>query len=127
MPRNMSFALTERQFLDGSKTVTRRMGWEKLRADDVLMGVRKAMGLRGGEKIVRLGLIRVTWVNRERLDGIDQIECKREGFPDMTPEEFIAFFCVSHKGCTPATLITRIAFRHLNDSPDGPTTLWGRR
>ena len=27
MPRNISFSMTEPQFLDGSKTVTRRMGW----------------------------------------------------------------------------------------------------
>lgn len=27
--RNLSFALTTRQFIDGSKTVTRRLGWNK--------------------------------------------------------------------------------------------------
>ncbi len=123
--RNISFALTEPQFLDGSKTVTRRMGWRKLQAGQHLMGVRKAMGLKPGEKIVRLGIIIVTWVNPEPLRRIDRDEVVREGFPNMTPEEFIAFFCRSHKGCTPETEITRISFRHVKDWPDLPPTLWG--
>ena len=42
--RMMSFALTERQLMDGSKTVTRRTGWANLRPGERLLAVRKAMG-----------------------------------------------------------------------------------
>jgi hypothetical protein len=51
MPRNISFALTTAQFLDGSKDVTRRIGWKNLNAGDVLCAVKKGMGLKPGEKI----------------------------------------------------------------------------
>jgi len=41
----------------------------------------------------------------------------REGFPGMSPAEFMAMFCKSHriKGlpCLPADYITRIEFRYL--------------
>lgn len=47
----MSFALTTVQILDGSKDVTRRLGWEFLKVGDLLRPVRKCMGLRPGEKI----------------------------------------------------------------------------
>ena len=46
--RNMSFALTEAQLLDGTKTVTRRLGWTMLKPGDHFRAVRKAMGLRKG-------------------------------------------------------------------------------
>lgn len=42
MPRNISFSMTEPQFVDGSKDVTRRMGWKWLKPGDRIMGVRKA-------------------------------------------------------------------------------------
>jgi hypothetical protein len=45
----MSFSLTERQLLDGSKSVTRRLGWRMLKAGDELLAVRKCMGIRKGE------------------------------------------------------------------------------
>lgn len=118
--RNISFALTEPQFLDGSKNVTRRLGWLHLKPGDRLMGVRKAMGLKPGEKIVRLGAIEVVSVRREPLlamthKAVDYgaSECRREGFPDMHPAEFVDFFCSTHKGCTPETVVTRIEFRRV--------------
>jgi hypothetical protein len=33
----------------------------------------------------------------------------------MTPAEFIAFFCQSHKGCTPDTEVTRIEWRWADE------------
>lgn len=119
--KNISFALTEPQFIARTKTVTRRMGWLKLKAGDELMGVRKGMGLKPGEKIVRLGAIRVVSVRREplgvmlrahpRFYGVN--ECVREGFPGMSPAEFVAMFCASHKGCKPESVITRIEYEYL--------------
>ena len=57
MARNISFSMTEQQFISGKKDVTRRMGWRFLKAGDRIMGVRKAMGLKKGEKIHALGMI----------------------------------------------------------------------
>ncbi len=48
--KNISFALTTKQFLDGSKTVTRRLGWANLKPGEILMACEKCMGLGpGGE------------------------------------------------------------------------------
>lgn len=110
MSRNISFSMTGRQFLDGSKDVTRRMGWLRLQTGDKLMACRKCMGLKPGEKIVRLGEIVVLSVRRERLDAITLDDVRREGFPGMTQAEFIAFFCKGHKGCEPDSIVTRIEF-----------------
>ena len=68
--RMMSFALTERQLMDGSKTVTRRIGWRDLKPGARLLAVRKAMGLKPGEKVQPLCEIEVVSVRRERLDAI---------------------------------------------------------
>lgn len=111
MPRNISFSMTEPQFLDGTKDVTRRMGWLRLQTGDVLMACRKCMGLKPGETIVRLGEITVLSVRREPLDAITLDDVRREGFPGMTPEQFIAFFCKGHAGCRPDSIVTRIEFR----------------
>ncbi len=109
MPRAMSFGLTERAFVTGRKDVTRRLGWLNAQPGDVYMGVRKAMGLRKGERQTTLGLIRVKSVRRERLDAITARDVKREGFEAWTPEDFVEFFCKANK-CEPSTLVTRIEF-----------------
>lgn len=64
--RNMSFALTTDQFLAGTKTVTRRLGWKFLKPGDRVMACEKCMGLRKGEKIRRLGEIEIVSVKRDR-------------------------------------------------------------
>lgn len=111
VPRNISFALTTAQFLDGSKDVTRRLGWEFLEPGDVLCAVKKCMGLRKGEKLQRLGYLVVTGVRREPLNKISMLDVVREGFPGWGRRRFIEFFCEGHKGCRPDTVITRIEFR----------------
>jgi hypothetical protein len=128
--RNMSFALTTSQVIAGTKTVTRRMGWRTLQPGTLMQPVLKGMGLKPGEKIERLrGPIRVTRVTFEPLlrlvenieYGIE--ECRREGFADHPvyswPTEFVNFFCSSHKGCTPDSVVTRIEFEYLPDQPSG--------
>lgn len=114
MPRNMSFAMTTPQFIDGTKDVTRRMGWWFLKPGDVVQGVEKAMGLRKGEKVKRLGPIRVVSVRRERLDAITQEDVVREGFPDWTPAQFVEFLC-SKGGAKPDTIVNRIEFERIKD------------
>lgn len=117
--RNMSFALTTDQIRNGSKTVTRRAGWLHLKPGDMLRPVKKCMGLKPGDKIEPLRApLRVVSVRREPLRWLtDSVfgddECKREGFPDMTPAEFVAMFCATHKGCTPETDVTRIEFEYV--------------
>lgn len=116
--RNISFMLTTEQFRNRSKSVTRRMGWLNVKPGEVLMGVEKSQGLKKGEKIVQLGKIRVS-TRREKLRAMrdDPVygakEVIREGFPQMSPAEFVEFFCRSHKGCTPETEVTRIEFEYL--------------
>lgn len=119
MARNISFSMTEEQFLDGSKDVTRRMGWLCLvgMIGVTLWAVRKAMGLKPGEKIHRLGMIEVVSARRERLDAITPDDVRREGFPGRTQEWFIAFFCKGHKGCKPDSIVTRIEFRRIAPTP----------
>ena len=121
MSRLMSVSLTEPQVRARSKTVTRRDGWwedkhgkRMLKPGDRLTLVRKAMGLKPGEKVVRIVDVEVISACRERLDAITQAEVNAEGFPGMSPAEFIAFFCNSHKGCAPDSIVTRIEWRYLS-------------
>ncbi len=115
--RNISFSLTIAQFKDRSKDVTRRLGWGNLKPGQDLMGCEKCQGLKPGEQIIRLGEIIVMSARIERLDALLQdpgyglSECHREGFPNLTPAEFVAMFC-KHNKCEPSQLITRIAFCH---------------
>jgi hypothetical protein len=119
MPRNISFSMTTPQFLDGSKDVTRRVGWKALKVGDVLQAVEKAMGLKKGEAVKALGLIRIRDVRQEplrrmvddRAYGLE--ECRREGFPQMTTKGFVEFFCAGHKGCEPDSVVTRIEFERI--------------
>jgi hypothetical protein len=110
--RNISFSLTTPQFIDGTKDVTRRKGWTFLKPGDRLMAVKKAMGLKPGEKIERLGAIEVVSVSRIPLYCMDVGECRREGFPGMAPSEFWQMFC-EHMGGGPDQIVTRIEFRKV--------------
>ena len=116
--RNISFSLTEEQFLDNSKDVTRRLGWSKLQPGVRLMACRKCMGLKPGEKIVRLGEIEIVSVRQEPLNRMSadaaygRQEAIREGFPHMTGGQFVEMFC-SHMPARPWTIVNRIAFRRI--------------
>ena len=114
--RAMSFMLTTAQVLNQSKTVTRRDGWLNLKKGDRLRAVKKAMGLKKGEKHEVLGIIEVVNVTREELRAITGDECTREGFPQMAPLDFVEMFCKSHKGIQPASEITRIEFKYVEAS-----------
>lgn len=117
----ISFALTTPQFLDGSKDVTRRLGWRNLKSGDSLMACEKCMGLGKGGTPVRLGEIRVVSVRREPLDAIDQTDVIREGFPEMSPAEFVAMFR-SHMRCEASTVVTRIEFERATMTDGGDAT-----
>lgn len=107
--RNMSFAMTVDALLEGRKDVTRRMGWEFLRPGDRICAVEKAMGLRRGEKLNRLAVLRVTDVRRERLVEITSDDVRREGYPGLSANEFIAKFEKAMR-CDENDEVTRIEF-----------------
>lgn len=113
---NMSFMLTTQQMYAELKDVTRRDAWWNLQGGEIIMAVEKGMGLKKGEKVKRIYPIQIISAKREPLtrllknDRYAQDEVLREGFPDMTPEEFVEFFCKSHK-CTPDKIVNRIQFR----------------
>lgn len=112
MPRNMSFAMTTEQFKNKTKTVTRRFGWWFLKAGDVVMGVEKAMGLKKGEKINRLGLVRIVSTRKEPLCFITVADCIKEGFPNLEPVEFVDMLC-KHYGCKYCEPVNRIEFEYI--------------
>lgn len=107
--RNMSFAMTTDQFLNGTKDVTRRFGWWFLKPGDHVRAVKKAMGLRKGEKMEALGVIEIVSTRGEPLSAITQDDCRREGFPHFTPADFIKMLC-DHYGAKPEKLCNRIEF-----------------
>ena len=113
MPRNISFAMTTDQVIARKKDITRRFGWHFLKAGDRLNGVKKAMGLKKGEKIERLCQIEVVSVRLEPLNAITQDDVIREGFPDWTPQDFIDFL-VKHYKCDPAKPVNRIEFKYID-------------
>ncbi len=113
MPRNMSFSLTTPQFKARTKTVTRRCGWWFLKPGDVVCGVEKGRGLKKGETVKRLGMIRVVFARPEQLSAIDAADVAREGFPDRTPAQFVAMFC-KHNQVEPSHMVNRIEFEYLD-------------
>ena len=112
MPRNMSFMLTTQQFKDKTKTVTRRLGWHFLKPGDVVNGCEKCQGLKKGEKINKLGQIRIISTKLEPLNEITQEDCVKEGFSGLMPAEFVAMFC-KHMKCKAGSLVNRIEFEYV--------------
>ena len=119
--RNMSFIMTTSAYRDGSKTVTRRLGWWNLKPGDRFMGVCKALGLKKGELVIRLHPSQVISVRREPLEAITIRDLALEGFPDVTKEVFIKAFLEHNKvKCREygrRTEVNRIQFKHLSLCP----------
>lgn len=111
--RNISFALTTKQFLDNTKDVTRRFGWWFLKPGDRLRVVEKAMGLKKGEKMKVLGEIEIISTRREPLNAIDKSDCCREGFPLFEPADFVNMLC-GHYRIEPTKECNRIEFRRIS-------------
>lgn len=117
--RLIAFTTTTRQFCNKTKTVTRRLGWHCLQVGEILCAIEKGQGLKRGEHVRRLGRIRVVSTHWEPLRRMtdDRVygcgEVILEGFPDLSPEEFIEFFCFADH-CTPDILVNRIEFKYLD-------------
>lgn len=118
--RHISFALTTPQFRARTKSVTRRLGWEHAKAGELLQGIVKGQGLNKGEHVERLEVIRVVDARRERLNRMIEepdyglVEVVLEGFPEMTPAEFVEMFC-RHNGFKPNTFLTRIEYSYVDE------------
>jgi hypothetical protein len=119
--RLMSFALTTAQILAQTKTVTRRMGWKTAKVGDVVQPIVKGQGIPKGGKVERLGCpIRFTTVDRKWITelceaGNEAYGCSEvvdEGFPDLSPEEFVTMFTRTHPAAAHFP-VTRIAFEYL--------------
>ena len=123
--RLMSFRLTTGQILGQSKTVTRRLGWTFLQPEDLIQAVEKSQGLKKGEQVRRLAVLRVVSVRRERLGRMldepayGQRECEREGFPMDTPQDYVDLIRRTHGAVTNDTVITRIEFEYVHDKLGG--------
>jgi hypothetical protein len=115
MPRNMSFSITTPQFQARSKTVTRRLGWWFLQPGDVVKAVEKARGLKKGEKVKPLGLMRIVSARSEPLYAITDDDVVREGNTEWTREQYIEKFIRQNK-ISADTLVNRIEFEHIDST-----------
>lgn len=114
----MSFSLTTEQMRRREKTVTRRLGWDSLLPGQLVCAVEKCMGLKKGEAVKRIGVVRVVSVGKEPLwkmiydhpYGCEEVV--KEGFPAMTPTQFVEMFC-EHNKVEPARPVNRIEFEHV--------------
>lgn len=111
--RLMSFALTTEQVRARRKTVTRRNGWLFAKVGDVVQPVVKGQGIpKGGHVETIGGPIRFVAVDREPLSMITKWDVAREGFPNLTPEEFVALYIGANGGARDQ-IVTRIKFEYL--------------
>ena len=120
MARLMSVAFTEDSVRRRRKSVTRRKGWTFLSPGTRLTLCRKVMGRKPGEPLVRIVDVEVVSVRRERLDCITDEEVALEGFPDMTPEEFVRRYFVDAQGMRPDDVVTRIEWTYIERSAAEP-------
>ena len=117
--RNISFMLTTRQVRQGSKDVTRRVGWWMLKPGTRLMACVKCQGLGRGGKIEKIREIEIVSTRREPLREIvmrpnrgERSEVEREGFPEMTAFQFMQMF-MHEMGVSPSTHVNRIEFKYV--------------
>jgi hypothetical protein len=110
----MSVAFTEDAVRNRTKTVTRRKGWKFLTPGSRLTLCRKVMGRKPGEPLVRIVDVDIVDVRRERLDQIATADVAREGFPGMSPDEFIQRFFVDAQGIQPGDEVTRIEWAYVD-------------
>jgi hypothetical protein len=96
-----------------TKSVTRRFGWWFLEPGTEICAVKKSMGLKKGEKVEELAVIRVVSVRQEPLNAITKADVIREGFPGWTPQQFINML-VEHYKVDPQRMVNRIEFEYVD-------------
>lgn len=120
----MAFSLTVAQVRARTKTVTRRTGWAWVAPGTLIQPVVQSQGLKKGARVEPIGLpIRIVAVREEPLSRLvaspasyGAPECRREGFPELTPQQFVEMFA-AHNRCLWTDLVTRLEFEYL-DMPD---------
>jgi hypothetical protein len=132
MSRLMSVAFTEDAVRNRTKTVTRRKGWWEdkngrrlLLPGDKLTLCPKVMGRKKGEPLDRIVEVEVLDVRREPLcavagpyklnhEGRDIYwpELVAEGFPDLTPVQFMLRYFIDAQGIGAMDTVTRIEWRY---------------
>ena len=96
--RNISVALTIPQIKARTKRVTRRAGWDDVVVGELLQTCEKCQGLKPGQQLVKLEIIRITSIRREPLqrliddEAYGRAEAALEGFPGMSGREFASLF-----------------------------------
>lgn len=124
MPRLMSVTMTEQAVVERRKIVTRRAGWKFAKPGDRITLVRKAMGLKKGETVHRLAEVEIVSVCREPLRDMrlypqrGRLETAREGFPGMSPTEFLQRFFIDAQGMSLDDEVTRIEWRYIDDEEE---------
>jgi len=119
--RMMSFALTTQAVRDEIKDVTRRLGWADLKPGDRLQAVVKCQGIPRGGHVEKLKVIEVVSNWLEPLCAIGGDEMRREGFPEMTADDFVDMFIRhmprDHEGrpTGPHTPVNRIEFQYVHE------------
>ena len=103
--------MTTEQIKNRTKTITRRLGWLFLKERELVQAVEKCQGLKKGERVKRLAVIRINHIMRIKLCFIPTDDCAKEGFPEMSPEQFIRMFCKANK-CKRDVQVTRIDFEY---------------
>jgi hypothetical protein len=115
----MSFSHTAPQVRERLKTVTRRVGWRFLKPNDLILAVEKARGLKKGEPVRALAVLRILDVRVEPLSRLvrdasyAEDELPREGFPCWSRDDFITQFLRTHRHTTIDTDVTRIEFEYV--------------
>lgn len=115
--RNMSFSKTTKAIKSRSKTVTRRVGWADLEPGELFCAIEKGQGLKKGEKVRRLALLRCVSNTAEpltprqiRRHGPDEV--RREGFAGWSVRRFVEFFC-REMGVREGRMVQRIEFEYV--------------
>lgn len=112
--RYMSFKLTTEQVRRREKTVTRRLGRKKIAVGEFRQPIVQGQGLKKGQQVERInGPIRVVDVRYEPLDAITKADVIKEGFPKMSPFDFITMFR-QHSRCLSSDEVTRIEFEYVD-------------
>lgn len=107
----MSVSLTAQAVRDRVKTQTRRDGWLRLNSGNQLALCPRYRGVSRGDREL-ITIVDVISVRREPLRAISAADVLAEGFPEWTPDEFVEFFCRTHRGIEPASEITRIEWAY---------------
>jgi hypothetical protein len=132
MSRLMSVAMTADAVIERRKTVTRRKGWwldkngrRLLHVGDTLTLCRKVQGRKPGEPIERLAEVEVVSIRREPLCAVGGAystdkygktiwpEVIAEGFPDLSPWDFMRLFFIEPQGIGVMDDVTRIQWRYV--------------